>query len=72
MSAPRHNWSPPSNPSELRTERTCLRCGLREVAWHDSLGRAWPGSRYFVWGQLEHGGSPRTPACADAGEARAG
>lgn len=31
----RHRWSEPSRPNDLRTERTCYRCGMVKVTRHD-------------------------------------
>ena len=66
---PRHSWSPASRPSELRTERVCVKCGTLRVTRHDALGMTYPWTEYFGADGLliEVGpGSGRTPKCEPA------
>lgn len=77
MSGPRHKWSPAWRPSDHKTERTCVRCGLIKVTRHEFAGA--PGERHWTewWRPApdasgEGGGVPvrihsdPTPACAPA------
>ena len=61
----RHSWNAPSRPSELRTERVCIRCRIVRVTRHDRGPSAIPWVEYYEpGGPLVDGGVLwRTPAC---------
>jgi len=73
---PRHRWSLPNRPSALRTERTCVKCGIVRVSRHDGEGIV-DGVPCYPWTEFLDqagnlidvgGGSGPTPPC----EPRAG
>jgi hypothetical protein len=68
----RHRWSEPSRPTELRTERTCIRCGLVRATRHDAGRNAIPWIEFYEVGTGLLVEGRGTPACEGAREARAG
>jgi hypothetical protein len=66
MTGQRHSWSGPSRPSELRTERVCVRCGLLKVTRHDGGTSALPWVEFYeaISGLLIE--TERTPRCEPA------
>ncbi len=43
----RHSWSEPRRPDELRTERTCTRCGVVKITRHDAGASAIPWVEFY-------------------------
>lgn len=60
----RHRWTQADRQSELRTVRTCFRCGLVRVTRHDGGPAAIPWTEYYEpSGLLVEVAGGRTPAC---------
>lgn len=71
----RHRWSDYSRPTDTRTERTCIRCGIVRVMRHDSGRMEFyePDTGLLIEGRRTGDGDASwlTPACEGVRKARA-
>ena len=79
----RHRWTQADRQSELRTVRTCFRCGLVRVTRHDGGPAAIPWTEFYRMERQDRGPvdrcdpelmlleTRRTPACEPVASGRA-